>query len=119
MAKTMAIKKPKNAVVKPLIANFGFLTTIAKETNPKGGRAGAITIEPIKTGMELVNKATAANTPAVAMNTRYEVVRRACLLTFSIVRSLTNASEEYNNLYCINDYSMLPFFRIFKLKPNF
>ena len=70
MAKTIAIKKPKNAVFNPDNANFGFLTTIAKDINPSGGKAGAITIEPINIGIELVNSATAASTPAVAIKTK-------------------------------------------------
>ena len=36
----------------------------------KGCRAGAITIEPIKIGIELVNKATAARIPDVAIKTK-------------------------------------------------
>ena len=70
IAQIIANKKPKNAVFKPYNANRGFLATMARETKPKGGRAGAITIEPIKIGIELVSKATAARTPAVAIKTK-------------------------------------------------
>lgn len=90
MAQTIAIKNPKNAVVNPFSASLGCLATIARDTKPKGGRAGAITIEPIKIGMELVNRATAAKTPEVAMKTKYEVVNLACRETLSRVRSLTS-----------------------------
>lgn len=94
MAKTMAIKNPKNAVVKPFNASLYFLATIASETSPNGGNAGAITIEPIKIGTELVNKATAANTPEVAINTKYEAVNSACFETLTRVRLLTAGLKE-------------------------
>ena len=67
---------------------------MANETSPNGGNAGAITIEPIRIGTELVSKATAANTPEVAMNIKYEAVNSACFATLARVRLLTAGLKE-------------------------